>query len=320
MNESIPETRMRRLDLAARAGWLYYIRGRTQDEIATELNLSRQNAQRLVAQAIGEGLIKFRLDHPLVRCIELGQRLKDRFGLALCDVAPSAGGSEPNLAGVAERAGQLIETYLAPKSPQIIAVGTGRAMLESVRQVSSMTRPDHRIVSAVGNLRRDGRASAYDVGMRLADKIGGQCYPIPLPVITDSEGECVILEAQRGYRVVRELFEKANAVFTGVGSMNESAPMFVDGFIDRHELKEMMDKGAVGEICSHAFDTAGEIVETSITPRLTAFALQAAPARPTVFCASGAAKVAPLVAALKGRLANGLITDEWTATAMLERA
>jgi DNA-binding transcriptional regulator LsrR (DeoR family) len=37
-------TSNRKLDLAARAAWLYYIRGRTQDEIATELNVSRQNA------------------------------------------------------------------------------------------------------------------------------------------------------------------------------------------------------------------------------------------------------------------------------------
>jgi DNA-binding transcriptional regulator LsrR (DeoR family) len=44
-------TSNRKLDLAARAAWLYYIRGRTQDEIATELNVSRQNAQRLIALA-----------------------------------------------------------------------------------------------------------------------------------------------------------------------------------------------------------------------------------------------------------------------------
>ena len=40
-------TSNRKLDLAARAAWLYYIRGRTQDEIATELNVSRQNAHHL---------------------------------------------------------------------------------------------------------------------------------------------------------------------------------------------------------------------------------------------------------------------------------
>lgn len=37
-----------RLDDAARAGWLYYIAGRTQEEIAARLGVSRQAAQRLV--------------------------------------------------------------------------------------------------------------------------------------------------------------------------------------------------------------------------------------------------------------------------------
>ncbi|PSN17346.1 hypothetical protein C7271_18185, partial [filamentous cyanobacterium CCP5] len=55
----------RKLDQAAHAAWLYYIAGNTQEEIATKLNVSRQAAQRLVALAVSEKLIKVRLDHPL---------------------------------------------------------------------------------------------------------------------------------------------------------------------------------------------------------------------------------------------------------------
>ena len=60
-----------RLDDAARAGWLYYVAGNTQDEIARKLGVSRQSAQRLVSLAVSEKLIKFRLDHPIARCMEL---------------------------------------------------------------------------------------------------------------------------------------------------------------------------------------------------------------------------------------------------------
>ncbi|MEO1298709.1 MAG: sugar-binding transcriptional regulator, partial [Cyanobacteria bacterium J06636_16] len=44
-------SRERKLDLAARAAWLYYIAGDTQEAIATKLEVSRQAAQRLVALA-----------------------------------------------------------------------------------------------------------------------------------------------------------------------------------------------------------------------------------------------------------------------------
>ncbi len=60
-----------RLDDAARAGWLYYVAGNTQDEIARKLGVSRQSAQRLVAMAVSERLVKGRLDPPIGRCMDL---------------------------------------------------------------------------------------------------------------------------------------------------------------------------------------------------------------------------------------------------------
>ena len=78
-----------RLDDAARAGWLYYIAGNTQDEIAKKLGVSRQTAQRLVSLAVSEKLIKVRLDHPIGRCIELSGRLRDVYGITMCEVVPA---------------------------------------------------------------------------------------------------------------------------------------------------------------------------------------------------------------------------------------
>jgi DNA-binding transcriptional regulator LsrR (DeoR family) len=70
-----------RLDDAARAGWLYFIAGHTQDEIAKSLKVSRATAQRLVSLCLAERLITFRLEHPITQCMELAARLKDAFGL-----------------------------------------------------------------------------------------------------------------------------------------------------------------------------------------------------------------------------------------------
>ena len=79
----------RKLDLAARAAWLYYVAGRRQDEIAAQLNASRQAVQRLVSLAVSEKLIKFRLDHPIATCVALGEELRTRHGLAFCSIQPS---------------------------------------------------------------------------------------------------------------------------------------------------------------------------------------------------------------------------------------
>ena len=54
-------------------------------KLPAKLGVSRQTAQRLVSLAVTERLIKVRLDHPLGRCLELVDRLKDAF--RACTVA-----------------------------------------------------------------------------------------------------------------------------------------------------------------------------------------------------------------------------------------
>ncbi len=61
-------------DDAARAGWLYYVGGMTQDQIARELGVSRQRAQRLVSRAMADGLIHVRLEHRIGACLDLERR------------------------------------------------------------------------------------------------------------------------------------------------------------------------------------------------------------------------------------------------------
>ena len=61
----MPDRATKRLDDAARAAWLYYIAGKTQDEVAGILGVSRQSAQRMVSLAMSSGLVKVRIDHPI---------------------------------------------------------------------------------------------------------------------------------------------------------------------------------------------------------------------------------------------------------------
>src|SRR5450631_3203918 len=92
-----------RLDEAARAGWLYFIAGHTQDEIARMLKVSRATAQRLVSLCLAERLITFRLAHPIAACMEVAARLRDAFALSHCEVVPTDPTAPLAVAGIAER-------------------------------------------------------------------------------------------------------------------------------------------------------------------------------------------------------------------------
>jgi DNA-binding transcriptional regulator LsrR (DeoR family) len=312
----IGDRQQRRLDLAARAAWLYYIAGNTQDQIARKLNVSRQAAQRMVATAVAEGLIKFRLDHPIAACIELAEALQTRFALEYVEVVPGDADLD-GLVGIGSAAARQIEAHLAAKTPTVLAFSTGRTLRATVAQMAPMERPQHTLVSLVGTMTRDGRASPYDVVMRLADRTGATCYPLPTPVVTDTAEQRELLQDQRPYQVVHKLAAQANAAFLGIGTLDAKAPLLVDGFITEDELAQLVNAGAVGEIAGSAFDAEGRLVSSALRARTTAIPLDLPLRRLTVGIAGGRAKAQAVAAALRGRLLSALITDEAVAAAVL---
>lgn len=310
------ERQLRRRDLSARAAWLYYMAGNTQDQIAARLNVSRQAAQRLVAAAVADGLITFRLEHPIGECMELAEALRSQFSLDYVEVVPGDSNTD-GLTGVAGAAARQFEMHLAPKTPTLITVSTGRTLRATVAQIAPMERPQHTVVSLVGTLTRDGRASPYDVVMRLADRIGAKCYPLPTPVVTETPEECKLLKSQRPYEVVRTLAAQAKVSFLSIGTMDANAPLLADGFINAREFKRLAGAGAVGEITGQAFDIEGQLIESEVGTRMTAIPIEQPPRRLAIGIAGGKAKARAIAGALHGRLLSGLITDEEAARAVL---
>jgi DNA-binding transcriptional regulator LsrR (DeoR family) len=306
-----------RLDDAARAGWLYFIAGHTQDEIAKMLHVSRASAQRLVSLCLAERLITFRLEHPIAACMELASRLKESFDLTHCEVVPADPATPLSTAGIAERCANILEATLRSETPVIVALGTGRAVRAAVERVSPIDRPNHQIVSLVGNISADGSASFFDTVGRLADRTGARHYPMPLPFLMSSEDERNRMVRIDPITKVKAVAAKADLRLIGIGQMDQKAQVHVDGFVTREELFEMMRLGAVGEITGWAYDAKGRLIKGGTNRRLTSIPPQVPAETTTIAAAIGQAKVPAIKAALAGRLVNGLITDEATARAVL---
>lgn len=308
----------RKFDLAARAAWLYYVAANTQDQIAEKLNVSRQAVQRLVSLAVSEKLIKFRLDHPLARGMALAQALHDQFGLTVCRVEPSDPTADSAIPCIGIGAAEHLATYLAQKSPLVLAFSTGRTLRAMVDELPPMSCPQHKLVSLVGAISRDGQASSYEVVMRLAERTGAQCFPMPTPVIASTVEEQRLLQTQRSYQVIRELATEATAAFVGVAQISWQAPMHQDHFVTDQEIIELIDKGAVGEIAGWAFDGAGRVIDSASNERHAGLPLADLAHTHIIGVAGGAEKVLAIRSALRGGLLSGLITDERTAEAVLQ--
>jgi DNA-binding transcriptional regulator LsrR (DeoR family) len=306
-----------RLDDAARAGWLYYIAGNTQEQIAAKLGISRQTAQRLVSLAITEGLIKVRLDHPIAKCLDLASKLKSRFALDLVEISPSDPGGASTTKGVAEVAAGEIERHLKSPEPIVMAIGTGRTLKAAIEQITPMECPHHKVVSLTGNIAPDGSASFYNVIFDLADTVKTRIFPMPLPVIASSVEERNLLHSQALVRSTLALAAEASVTFVGIGDLGPNAPLYEDGFINKEELKALQKTGAVGEIVGWVFDRHGQFIRGLTNERVASAKIPSRETSLVIGLAKGAKKSPGILAAISRRLVNGLITDELTAEALL---
>lgn len=294
-----------KLDQAARAAWLSWVAGMTQDEIAREMGVSRQTAQRLVAQAMAAGIVKVRIDHKLAECLGLAAALRDRFGLRLAEVTPAAGGQ----AGVAMQLAAFLETQLGQPQPITLALGTGRTLRAAVAQMSRINCPQHRIVSLTGNIAPDGSAAYYSVLFALSELVTAHSYPLMVPVIAASAGERASLHRQPGNIRVMHMAAEADVAVIGLGDYGPEAPLRVDGFLTAAEVDGLVRAGAAGEILGNAFDIDGRM----LLPRDDRVASATLP--PTdraliVAAVHGPAKRPAALGALRGGLINGLVCDQ----------
>ncbi|MGD1879186.1 MAG: sugar-binding transcriptional regulator [Kiloniellaceae bacterium] len=306
-----------RLDDAARAGWLYYVAGNTQDEIAAKLGISRQSAQRLVSLAVSEGLVKVRLDHPLANCLDLAVRLRERFGLACCEVVPTDPASDSTTLGVADAAAAEIERQLKSPDMKVMAIGTGRTLKAAGELLPRIDAPDKKIVSLTGNFAPDGSAAFYSVIFTMADVVNARHYPLPLPVVASSEEERDLLHRQIMVHSTLELAAQADVTFIGIGDLGPQAPLYVDGFLAKAELTALKKAGAVMEIVGWAFDAQGQMIEGLTNARVASAPIPSTERSRVIAVAKGAVKLPGIRVAVTHRLVNGLITDEWTAEQLL---
>ncbi|MBL9063104.1 sugar-binding transcriptional regulator [Tabrizicola sp.] len=307
-------------DEAARAGWLYYVAGMTQDQIAAELGVSRQRAQRLVSRAMAEGLIHVRLNHRIGACLDLEAALRDRFGLDRVRVAPGLGAGADPVRAIAPAAAAELERFLRMSDPLVVALGTGRALRGMVDAMEEIDAPQHRLVSLIGNIAPDGSASFFDVVMRIADKVRAPHYPMPVPVISPTPEENAAFHALAPVKKVVALAEAADVCFVGVGQMSNDAPLLADGFVTRAELDEMQAAGATGEVAGWVFDSQGRYLDFGTNRRTGGVRVAPGLDRPSIGIAAGASKVPAIHAAMKSKIINGLVTDEPSAHALLARA
>lgn len=291
---------------------LYYDLERTQSEIAEEVGLTRWQVSRLLRDARESGIVRIAIVPRAQRLPALESRLQMAFGLREAIVVPSMGDGSIAQDAVAQAAGQ----YLASLSPRpgLIGVSWGRTMAAVAQWLPPGWNDGVRIVLMNGatNL-KSATLKTNTVAERFAEAGNGTATLLPVPAIVGRAETRRVLEDDPVISTVLELAEKAPVACFGLGGMAGSVHV-ESGYLTDRDVDGLSEKRAVGDVLGRFIDADGAIAD----PALDARTIGLAPERlrdktHSIGVASGKAKHAVVLAALKARYVNVLVTDEATA-------
>ncbi|VEB96130.1 Transcriptional regulator lsrR [Cedecea lapagei] len=303
---------------AARVAWMYYVAGMTQQDIARELGISRQVAQRLVSSAREQGMVTVKIAHPVARCLKLAQQVRERFGLEVCRVVPSEGLDDDAIQQMlAVEGAEVMSQFIADEQPQVFGIGSGKTLRSIIDVLPWVERPQHHCVSMIGAIARDDSGTRYDMPLKMAEKMQGKYFFIPAPLYADSEEDRDMWCRHKVYQRVADRALAANVAFLGVGEVDIGCPLNAEGFITDEQVKMLHDRGVAGEMLGHFFDHGGQRIYSELDALLTSVPLQSDNPRKIIAFSGGERKFTAVKAALIGRWMSGLVTDESTAVRLL---
>jgi DNA-binding transcriptional regulator LsrR (DeoR family) len=311
-----------KMRMAAKVARLYYSQGVQQSEITERLNIHQSTVSRLLRKARESGIVRISVTAPSGIHAEVEEALESRFDLRQAIVVDSVSNDEGQIVRDLGSAGACF-LELAAKPGEVIGISSWSAsLLEMIKAMHpAKNRTGTKVVQILGGAGNPvAQTHATHLAERLAHLIGGSAVLLPVPSVTTSIGAKKVLLRETYVRGAIELFDRVDTVLVGIGAVEPSRLLASSGNVfSVEELKQLRNQGAVGDICLQFFDAAGAPVRTELNERVIGITLsQISKAKRVIALAGGKRKVEAILGALNGGWINVLITDQWTAQAILD--
>jgi DNA-binding transcriptional regulator LsrR (DeoR family) len=304
-----------------KAARMYFLDGRSQDDIARVIGTSRSNVSRMLTAARAQGIVEIRVNDQTARAVELEQALRERFGLDQVRVAAFQPGADVQVAA-GDLAAQWLDESL--RDGLVLGLSWGTSLQAMVSAISVDQPRSVEVVPLVGGLKTaESLVSGQELVRELAGRLGATYRYLHAPALLRSE---VARDALLEEPTISEVLARARAAdiaMVGIGAAGTgSSSEVLDGLgLSAAQRKAFLAAGPVGDTCCRFFDQEGRPIRGVVHDRVIAVELEELMAIPTVIgVATGAEKAPGVLAAIRGGIIDGLITDASLALALLTSA
>ena len=306
-------------DLNIQVSWLYYMEGKTQEDISKALGLSRSKVLRILASSRQNGTVQITIATNLSRCIELERNLESLMGLERAIVIPNCPNPETEYDDLGVALGSYISGIL--EDNMSIGLGWGRTLSTSLSQIEVREQKDLKVISMLGGLTRVNRHNLSEFAWRFADRLSAQGYLMAVPVLAPDVDTRDALFAHAGISEIVEESKSLDIAVVTAGDLSPYSTVSQFSVLERDEIASLQAAGAVGHVLFRFIDANGKVLDHPINNRVMGIDPRDLGATRKIVLASGGWRKYDVVrAAMKLLKPHVLVTDESVAERLVAEA
>ncbi|MFZ5975801.1 MAG: sugar-binding transcriptional regulator [Bacillota bacterium] len=287
----------------------YYSFGYNQQQVADKFGMSRQRVNRLLKQALAEGIVEIKVRD--LSNAKLESELEVKFGLKEAVVVDN---SDISSACIKYLKSVVQEGWK-------IGVASSTTIAKILRDTpASGEKHDIKVIQIMGGMNTNNISLRPDMNtVKLANIFGGEAYVLFAPAIVDNPGFAKLVKEESQVSDIYAMYSSLNIALVTVGALQEDNLLVEAGYLKMPDFYMLRDKQGVGDVVMRFFNMEGDIVDEQFDARV--MSIPVADFKKIglrVGVAYGEYKVRPIVGALNGNFINVLITDTATAGLLLE--
>lgn len=305
------QTKTHNFALIEQVGRMYYILRMNQQMIADKLGLSRTTVVRLLAEGRELGIIQISIcgqDRSL-RNIEMETELMNIYNLRDIVVV-----RDVELNAVYNVAAKYVQGIIPENGT--IAISGGNTVYEMANYFYPVNKAKElKIVQLTGVF---GEAiPSVAVVQRWSEKLNAQAVYLSAPGVVATVRQRELFMEEFNIKKAYEHMKQAEIAITSIGTTADVLQNVSDDY--PKDLFRKLEEKSVGDIMFHFFDKDGRFNAPEVSEKVVGATIDDYMGIPNrIVVAFGDRKVKAIHAAMKGRLANIIITDQETAEQLLK--
>lgn len=285
-----------------RIAYYYYKADMTQQEIAQRLGMSRQQINRILDDCLKLGIVKISVEQ-LDEFVELETALEQKYKLKSVRIA-----RPDSFSGIHEALGVKAGEYLHDliKSGDTIGFVPGRAISYLVDSIPPTGKQGLTVTQLIGSENSKEPFTGVDsIIHRFSLRLSAVPNSLYAPVMVSSPEMRNSIVNEPYFKTAYEKLKNCSIAVVGIGNSSGHR-----SYLESERLLENTPPDAVGEICTHYYNSRGKYVKMPFSDRVIAIAPEDYMKIPVrIGVAGGREKAAAIRGALTGGLLTVLVTD-----------